>query len=264
MISRTLIFSIAFVGSALSDSSRAGAHKLPGQILDITEDNFFIRAPATARPGLTTVRLSSPHGGHQFELYRLDGGHSVTDLVTALAADKSPSWAKELGGAGYPPAGGTVNASYILEPGKYAILCAVHDKKDGLRHYQKGMFSEFRVSGPRVAGALPNPDIIVREVDYKWNFSRPLTAGSHVLRVTNDGTHVHEMKILRVLPGHTYGEVKAWKPGQPRIDETFATVTTMSPGVSVITSIDFKRGDYVLWCVPQVKHGMTQPLRIEQ
>ena len=43
----------------------------------------------------------------------------------------------------------------------------------------------------------------------------PLTAGSHVLRVTNDGKHAHEMKILRVLPGHTYDEVKAWKPGQP-------------------------------------------------
>jgi len=263
LVTRTLAFSIAFAGSALSSSSQRGASKLPGQILDITEDNFFVRAPATARPGLTTIRLSSPHGGHQFELYRLDGAHSVTDLVTVLAADKSPTWAKELGGAGYPQAGGTVNASYILEPGKYAIICAVHDRKDGLRHYQKGMFSELNVSGQRVAGALPNPDILVSEVDYTWTLSRSLTAGSHVLRVTNNGTHVHEMKILRILPGHTYAEVKAWKPGQPRIDEPFATVTTMSPGVSVITSIRFKRGEYVLWCVPQKEHGMTQPLTID-
>ena len=190
-------------------------------------------------------------------------GHSVTDLVTALAADKSPSWAKELGGAGYPPAGGTVNASYILEPAVRDPLRSARQKRR-TSALSEGMFSEFRVSGPRVAGALPNPDIIVREVDYKWNVSRPVTAGSHVLRVTNDGTHVHEMKILRVLPGHTYGEVKAWKPGQPRIDETFATVTTMSPGVSVITSIDFQARRLCPLVRAPSKHGMTQPLRIEQ
>jgi len=261
---RTLALIIALAASPLSRLSHANAPQLPGQILDITEDNFFIRAPATARPGLTTIRLTSPHGGHQFELYRLEGGRTVTDLVAALAGNKSLSWATELGGAGYPRAGGTVNASYILEPGRYAIICAVHDRKDGLRHYQKGMFSQFTVSGRRVAGALPIPDIVVREVDYRWNLSRQLAAGSHVLRVTNDGKHAHEMKILRVLPGHTYEEVKAWKPGQSRVDQPFATITTMSPGVSVITSIEFERGEYVLWCVPQVKHGMTQPLTIDK
>jgi hypothetical protein len=232
---------------------------LPGQILDITADNFFIRAPATARPGLTTIRLTSPHGGHQFELYRLDQGHSASDLVAALTADKSPAWATELGGAGFPPKGGTVNASYVLEPGKYAIVCAVHDNTDGLRHYQKGMFTELTVAGRRVPGKLPTPDVTVSEVEYKWNFSKPLTAGRHVLKVTNDGSQVHEMKIVRVLPGHTYAEVKAWKRGQPRVDEPYATVTVMSPGVSVITSVNFKRGDYVLFCIPQMKNGMMQP-----
>jgi hypothetical protein len=258
---KTFLLGFAFLAAGIP-STRTLHPSLPGQILDISEDNFFIRAPGSARPGLTTVRMTSPHGGHQFELYRLNEGHSVNELVTALSADKSPAWAIEMGGAGYPPKGGTVNASYILEPGKYAILCAVHDKRDGLRHYQKGMFTEFTVAGRRVRGALPKPDVTVSEVEYSWKLSKPLSAGPHVLRVTNNGTNVHEMKILKVLPGHTYAEVKAWKPGHPRVDEPFATVTTMQPGVSVITSITFPKGDYVLWCVPQSKNGMSQAISV--
>ena len=173
-------------------------------------------------------------------------------------------WATEMGGAGYPPPNGTVNASYILEPGRYAIICAVHDRKTGMRHFQMGMYTEFTVAGRRVRGVLPAPDISVNEVDYKWEISQPITAGKHVLRVTNSGSHYHEMKILRVSPGHTLEEVAAWKPGEPRIDEPFATVTTMAPGVSVTTSIDFPAGDYVLWCVPQTDHGMHQALTVSK
>jgi plastocyanin len=247
-------------------SAHRGSLAVPGQIIDITEDNYFIRAPATARPGLTTVRLHSPHGGHQFELFRLEGGHSVSDLVAAMGAKpRVPTpWATEMGGAGYPPPKGTVNASYILEPGRYAIICAVHDRKTGMQHFQMGMYTEFTVAGRRVSGDLPAPDITVNEVEYKWEISQPITAGKHILRVTNSGSHYHETKILRVFPGHTLDEIVAWKPGQPRIDETFATVTTMAPGVSVTTSIDFPAGDYVLWCVPQTDHGMHQALTVSK
>lgn len=235
---------------------------IPGQVIDITADNFFFRFPTTARPGLTTIRLRSPHGGHQFDLYRLDDGHGVIDLVNAMTAKKPTPWAKEMGGAGFPPTGGTVNASYILEAGRYAILCEVFDNKDGKRHYQKGMFTELKVAGKRVSGKLPEPEITVTEVDNKWNFSKPITAGPHVMLVTNAGTVSHELKILRVLPGHTFAEAIAWKPGQPRTDEQFATVTTMSPGVSVVTSINFQPGNYLLWCVPQKKKGMIQELTV--
>jgi hypothetical protein len=250
---------IAFASAAIGP--RQSTPELPGQVLDVTADKYFFRAPATARPGLTTIRLHSPHGGHQLQLFRLEGGHSVADLVKASAADAPTPWAKAMGGPGFPPMGGTVNATYILEPGTYAILCAVHEP-DGLRHYQKGMFAQMSVAGQRVAGTLPTPDVVVTEVNYKWKFSRPLSAGRHVVRVTNAGTVFHEMKILRLLPGHTYADAKAWNRGEPRVDETVATVTTMAPGVSVITSIDFPPGDYLLFCVPQVKHGMTQAFTV--
>ncbi|MGI8402843.1 MAG: hypothetical protein ACR2NS_14745 [Gemmatimonadaceae bacterium] len=262
MFASLIVSTLGFLVLPAGGNPASTSPAIPGQVIDITAGDFFFRSPTTARPGLTTIRLRSPHGGHQFELFRLDDGHGVIDLVNAMTAKKPTPWAKEMGGAGFPPIGGTVNASYILEVGTYAILCEVHDKKDGKRHYQKGMFTELKIAGKRVAGKLPPPEITVTEVDNKWNFSKPITAGPHVVLVTNAGTVAHELKILRILPGLSFAEAKAWKPGQPRTDEQFATVTTMSPGVSVITSINFRPGKYLLWCVPQVKKGMIQELTV--
>jgi hypothetical protein len=242
---------------------RPSAPPLPGQIIDIKAGPYFFQAPATARPGLTTIRLSSVLGGHQLNLYRLEGGHTVGEFVAALTAKQPTPWAKEMGGPAFPPKGGTVNATYILEPGKYAMLCAVHDPKDGKRHYQKGMFSELKVSGRRVPGKLPTPDVTITEVEYTWNFSKPITSGRRVLRVVNAGKKFHELKFFRVLPGHTAAQAIAWKRGEPRVDEEFATVTVMAPGVSVITTIDFPPGDYTLWCVPQIRHGMMLALAVK-
>jgi plastocyanin len=255
-----MIFSVAFLFVGLLGPF---ASQYPGQIIEVTAGNYFFQMPATARPGLTTIRMRAVGpGGHLIDLYRLDGGHTASEFVAASAAKQPTPWAKQLGGPGFPSPGKTANATYILEPGKYAIICTVHDPKDNKPHYTKGMYSELTVAGPRVPGKLPTPDITVTEVEYKWSFSRPITSGRHILRVTNAGHEIHEMKFVRVLPGHTIAESVAWRRGQPRVDEEFATVTPMEPGVSIITTIDFPRGDYTVWCVPQMKHGMMQTLSV--
>ncbi|MDQ6888074.1 MAG: hypothetical protein M3068_12415 [Gemmatimonadota bacterium] len=237
---------------------------MPGQIIDVVADNYFFRAPATARAGLTTFRLRSPHGGHELRVIRLDSSHTVTDLVNALRAKTPTPWATELGGPAFPRVGGTANATMVLEPGRYALLCEVHDK-DGFRHYQKGMFTQLSVGrGRRVPGRLPSPDIQVKMVEYAYHFSAPVIAGRHILRVTNAGSVYHEFKIVRVLPGFTAAQALAWKPGSgtPRPDVDFATLSSVGPGVSVLTTIDFPAGDYLIVCVPQIEHGMMQTLRV--
>ncbi|MDQ6718369.1 MAG: hypothetical protein M3Z17_08505, partial [Gemmatimonadota bacterium] len=87
-----------------------------------------------------------------------------------------------------------------------------------------------------------------------------VTAGRHVVKVTNAGKEFHELKFLRVLPGHTAAQSLAWKRGEPAVDEEFATMTVMAPGVTVLTTIDFPAGEYTLFCVPQIKHGMMQAM----
>lgn len=265
MVKRTIIFTLGIIASCpLVLVANASAQVLPGQVIDVVADNFFFRAPATARAGLTTFRLHSPHGGHEMQVIRLNGGRTVMDLVNALRADAPTPWARKLGAPGFPSPGGTTNTTFILEPGKYALLCYVRDR-DGQRHYQKGMFTELNVlGGQRVRGNLPSPDIIVTMVDNAYHFSAPVTAGRHILRVANAGTGVHEFKIVRVLPGFTAAQSLAWKPnsGKPRPDENFASLTSIGPGVSVITTIDFPPGDYTVLCVLQIKHRMLQSLHV--
>ncbi len=265
MVTRTFVYMLGvLVAHPLAASAQASPARLPGQIIDVVADNFFFRAPATARAGLTTFRLRSPHGGHELRVVRLDSAHTVTDLVKALSADVPTPWATSLGGPAFPSPRGTSNATFVLEPGRYAFLCYVH-AKDGMRHFQKGMFTELLVGGGRrVAGKLPSPDILVSMVDYEYHFSVPVTSGRHTLRVTNAGSVYHEFKIRRVLPGFTEAQALAWKPksGQPRPDDDFATVTSIEPGVSVTTTIDFPSGNYIVLCVPQFKHGMMQALHV--
>ena len=265
MIRATVIFFSGLIGLCpFASTASAGPQGLPGQVIDVVADNFFFRAPATVRAGLTTFRLHSPHGGHEMQLIRLDGGHTVMDLVNALRADAPTPWATKLGAPSYPPPSGTSNATFILEPGRYALLCFIH-AGDGQRHYQKGMFSALSVlGGHRVQGKLPSPDIVVTMSDNAYSFSGPVTAGRHIIRVVNAGTGVHEFKIFRVLPGFTTAQALAWKPGsrEPRPDQNFGSLNSIEPGVSMITTMTFPRGDYLVLCVLQLKHGMVQSLHV--
>jgi len=72
-----------------------------------------------------------------------------------------------------------------------------------------------------VAGASgvrpPAPDLTVRLSDYDFEFSQPLTAGHHVIRVENTATQFHEMFLARLEPGKTALELARWaeKPEGP-------------------------------------------------
>lgn len=241
----------------------AAQHRLPGQIIDVVADNYFFYAPETVKPGLTTFRLHSPHGGHEMRIVRLDSAHTPLDLFTAMRAGKPAPWATTLGGPAFPPAGGTANVSVVLEPGRYALFCLVH-AADGEEHYRKGMFTGFSVpSGPRIRGSLPTPDVVVTMLDSTFEFSIPISAGRKVLRVVNAGTGPHEFKVRRVLPRFTVEDALAWKRGsrKPKPDVDFGAVG-LAAGTSIITTMNFTPGDYLIVCVIQVKHGMIQAMRV--
>lgn len=265
MVRATVFFLSGLIAlGPIASTASATPQRLPGQVVDVVADSFFFRAPATVRPGLTTFRLHSPHGGHEMQLIRLDGAHTVMDLVNALRAGAPTPWATKLGAPGYPPPGGTMNATFMLEPGRYALLCAIH-ASDGQRHFQKGMISALSVLARQpVKGKLPSPDIVVTMSDNAYSFSRPVTAGRHVIRVVNAGTGVHEFKLFRIRPGFTTAQALAWKPrsGTPRPDENFGALNSIEPGVSMITTLTFPRGDYMVLCVLQLKHGMVQSLAV--
>jgi hypothetical protein len=258
----------------------SAAPRLPGHVVDLVAGDFFFRAPDTIPPGLTTFRLRALQGGHAAWIVRIPPGHTVADLLDPGAAHAPPRWATNLGGPGFPPKGGSANATMVLEPGEYALVCYVRaaapppaagvagTAPTPATHVQRGMIRRLVVRAgpgrPRTPGALPVPSATVQMVDHQFRVSAPLRAGPQVLRVVNSGRVPHEFKLYRVLPGRTGAESLAWTPdsGTPPPDEEVAALATLPPGGALTTSVELAAGEYTLFCVPQLARGMKRIVRV--
>jgi hypothetical protein len=254
--------------SSASDTDRPAARALPGHVVDVTAGDFYLQAPDTIASGLTTLRLHVAEGEHIAVLVRLDSAHTAADLLRARReGHPRPPWVHFIGGPGFPPSKGTANATMVLVPGHYLLMCDVASP-DGVRHFEKGMFRSLVVRAPSgkqpALESLPQSDVVVKMRDHVFAFSAPIRAGTRVLRVVNEGSVMHEFRLVRVLPGRTARESMAWKPGDriPRPDEDVAALVGIAPGAELTTTVAFARGEYVVLCVPQLAHGMIKALRV--
>jgi hypothetical protein len=241
---------------------------LPGNVVDVTARDFFLQAPDSIDAGLTTLRVRVVQGEHIAILVRLDSGHTAADLLRARRqGHPRPPWVHFIGGPGFPSPGGTANATMVLVPGQYLLVCDVAGP-DGMRHFEKGMFRPLvvRAASAKLPGrsSLPRADAVVRMRDHRFAFSGPIRAGVRVLRVVNEGSVMHEFRLVHVLPGHTGRESLAWKPEDktPRPDEDVTALLGIAPGAELTTTVAFSQGEYVVLCVPQLARGMIQILRV--
>jgi plastocyanin len=257
---------------SVAGRAQSGAPPLPGNVVDVTAGDYFLRAPDTIPAGLTTFRLRVLQGGHAAWIVRVPSGHRASELIAPSAASEPPKWATNLGGPGFPPANGTTSATLVLEPGEYALICYVQKQgavgHAGSSHAQLGMMHAFVVRASSNASAttraLPTPDVTVTMADHEFRLSAPMHEGRQVVRVVNAGRALHEFKLLRVLPGHTGRESLAWTPETktPPPDEDAGTAATLSPGGAITMIFDLRAGEYTVFCVPQMSHGMKRIVRV--
>jgi len=257
----------ALLGLSLGVWFWNGPAALPGNVVDVVAGDFYLRAPDTIPAGLTTLRLHVVQGDHIAILVRLDSGHTASDLLRARReGHPRPPWMHFVGGPGFPGAGQTANATMVLPPGSYLLLCDVASS-DHIRHFEKGMFRPLivrPVSSAAAPPALPRADAVVTMRDYQFAFSQPLHAGKRLLRVFNRGSVMHEMRLTRVLPGHTGAEALNWTPGSgaPRPDEDVLALVGTLPGNELMTTVTLTAGEYLVLCVPEIQHGMIQVLNV--
>jgi hypothetical protein len=130
-------------------------------------------------------------------------------------------------------------------------------------HRRSGFPSAGR-NGERDYDTLPRPDAVVKMRDHRFAFSVPIRAGVRVLRVTNEGSVIHEFRMVRVLPGHTGRESMTWTPANktPRPDEDVTALVGIMPGRELTTTVALTEGEYVVLRVPQLERGMIQILRV--
>ena len=73
---------------------------------------------------------------------RLDSGHTVAEWYGAYVRGESTPWAVDLGGPAFAHPPLTANATMVLEPGNYALVCHVGSAREdkNRQHLLKGMF----------------------------------------------------------------------------------------------------------------------------
>jgi hypothetical protein len=244
------------------------------RVVTVTGKDFKFDAPDEIPAGLTEFRfLNKGPSIHHMQILRLTNGKTFGDLSAALKRQgPPPKWMKEVGGPNAPAPGMESNATLMLEPGNYAIICFVDI--GGAPHFTKGMVRPLKVvaaTGP--AAVRPTPDVTVTLVDYGFNFSTPVLAGTRTIQVQNSGPQNHEVELVQLAPGKTANDFLAWAgagmKGAPPA-KPIGGVAAIERGMSQTFSANFTPGNYAFICfIPDAKdgkphftHGMTKEFSV--
>lgn len=267
------------VGSSGGAQQNRSAASLPGLVVDVAAGEFFLRAPDTIRAGLVTFRLSQigdlltnpakveaenrapptpdndpTRAFHMLWVTKLAPGRTVSEWYEAHVEGEPTPWAVDLGGpsAAEPP--GTSNATMVLEPGNYVLVCHVGSAREDRNrsHLLKGMFRALTVlPGNTSAARIPRADAVARITGSgQIELQGTLRRGPQRIRVINETAKAHEFIVLRVGAGRTAQEVVTWRraDGTPRpVVKALGGFSDVPPGATRTTTIDFDSGSHVFW-----------------
>ena len=252
------------------------APTLKPAVVTVHASEFAFTAPKSVSAGTITFRMVNDGKQlHHVTLVRLLNGKTVADYVAALKKPgPPPAWSVMVGGPNATGPGQTSSATLTLEPGQYALVCFVPSPGEQAPHMMKGMVSALTVTPSSAPSAEPTPDVNVQLSDYKFALSKPLTAGRHTIRVTNDATQPHEVVFVKLAPGKTAAELANWvEAGMQGAPPGMALggVAAMAKGRSNTFTADLTPGTYGMICFlpdardgkPHSVHGMTTQFEVK-
>lgn len=242
----------------------------------IVAKDYGFEAPAKIPSGVTTIHLTNQGGElHHAQLIKLEQGKTVRDLAQALKnPGPPPAWVKFVGGPNALPPGKEANATSVLDPGQYAIICFIPGP-DGVMHAAKGMIRELEITGPVTSAAdtLPSADVTIKMLDYGYQASAPLKPGRQTILVENAGPQPHELALLKLAPGKKVADFAAWAEGGlkgPPPAEPIGGVSVVDKGGRATFTADLEPGNYGLMCFvpdakdgkPHLAHGMMKEIKV--
>jgi len=260
-------------GSLRADSSRVEAPAAKARVVEVTGEDFKFDAPDIIPAGLTQFRfINKGPSLHHMAILKLNDGKTIDDLRAALAnPGPPPKWVKELGGPNAPDAGRESNATLMMQPGNYALICFVD--LGGPPHFAKGMIRPLRVVPSKAAAAAPKADATITLVDYNFKLSNPIKAGTRTIRVHNAAQQHHEVELVQLNPGTNLEQFMKWmdKMEGPPPGKAIGGIAGMEPGMTQYFTADFTPGNYALICFlpdakdgkPHLAHGMTQQITVK-
>lgn len=245
---------------------------IPGaNVVEVVASDYAFDMPASIPAGLTTLRLTNKGKElHHVYLVKVEPGKSASDVMAWFKeGGPPPAWMKPVGGLNASAT--ETRFTSTLEAGKYVALCLI-PSPGGPPHIMKGMIKDLTVTPSTWRAATPSADVTLTLSDYRFEFSKPLTAGKHIVAVTNHGKQPHEFFFAKLVPGKTPMDMAMFAenptgapPGMP-----MGGITDILPGATVYLQVDVAPGEYGFMCFtpdakdgkPHLAHGMIKQVSV--
>jgi hypothetical protein len=274
-LSKLLAVAVSLASAGAAASAQATAQS--PRTFTVRATDYKFDSPSSVPAGTIQFRLENAGNEvHHLWLVQITKGHTYSEFMSAMdrwSAPKKPDWAIDVGGPNDVSAGMSASAIITLEPGQYAMVCYV-PATDGRPHVMHGMFKELTVTaaGATVANE-PTPDVVLKLNDYAFDLSKPIDAGSRVVRIENVATQSHEVVFGQLRAGKTLKQAVDWLNGGQKGAAPVIAVggaSGLSKGRHQFITLNLEPGRYVMLCLmpdardgkPHIAHGMAKEFTV--
>jgi hypothetical protein len=270
-------------GSSSDTTTTAVAKPIPE--VKITAADYTFAMPAEVPAGYVNVTIDNTgKESHQVGFVKL--GSMTFDQFKAVANKTNIGAVKPgtvfLGGPNGADPGQKTSAIVKLDAGDYAVVCFIPANTDGKPHSAHGMVSPVKVvSTDESDEVAPKPDSTITLGDFSFTMP-PAFTGKGTVDISNQGSQVHELAIVKLNPGKTVADAKAFfltPPGTPPPSGPppftsipgLGGVTGLSPQQHAWLDMNLTPGNYVLICffpdpqkgdIPHALEGMVKEFKI--
>jgi hypothetical protein len=268
------VLSAAVVGGWWS-SHAATVKPANPPVVTITSRDYSYDPIADIPAGVVDLRLHNLGPDfHHASIFKLAPGRTAEQFIAALKSPgPPPMWATPAPGPNAAPVGESSNSIAELTPGNYVVMCFI-DTNGGVPHFMKGMFRAFRVVPSANTGRAPKADMNLNLFDYGFKFAGPVTAGSHIIRISNTSMQAHEIELFMLDDGKTAKDLHGWLFGPMNTKPPASAVggvTNVPPGAHPEFRVTLMPGHYVANCFipdakdgkPHILHGMEYAFEVK-
>lgn len=225
----------------------------PPALVSVSASDYAFQMPDTLTSGPTTFTLANTGAElHHLQIIRLEQGKTAADLA-ALEPGTSAPWVVLVGGPNPAEPGREVVATADLAPGNYVAICFIPTPPPGdmKPHFMKGMMRPFTVVPATDTRAMPEAHFTITLRDFDFDFSAPIPAGEHEIKVANAGPQEHEVVIMKLEPGKKPQDVIDWffaGSKEPPPGHAVGGIAGLSPNQEGVIRVNLTPGEYALYC----------------
>jgi hypothetical protein len=268
------------LGTAACGGDDGGeAQAMTAEVTSTGDGRFELTAPESLEAGLVRLEFTnSTEDQADAQLVRVDGDHSLDEVLAVFESETTPDWINATGGAGQIAPGATGVAELVLEEGTYYLADLGSPPGDNPpSHAENGATAMFTVSGDD-GGELSEVDASIEMADYNF-VPEGLKAGKNTLLLTNTGKEIHHTLAVPINEGATMADVREFvtsdgpPSGPPPLDfEKLTGTSALDAGREQIAELELEAGRYAFLCFisdraggpPHVAKGMVREVTIEE